>query len=433
MKPLLIALIAASFSLHAQSSEVRELKVGDTFPDHSFTSLLNYSKTSLRLSDFRGKLVLFDLWSTGCPACINSWPKLLALQKQFSNDIQIVLVNPWENKKTITDIYARRKRVGGVDVTLPTVYNDSLILRLIPAVTVPHIVWIDKQGIIRSVTQGNILNERNLTAALKDNQFNLPQKDFGLGKPIDPTQPLYVNGNPGAAPKTMWQSILTIGDPSIERAQGIGCMKNNCYAQGTNSSITELYQIAYGTRHWYPEDRLMYVPYNRVILEAKDPSRYTYYINGDEINYSNFVNYSLTAPVMDRSQVQKLMQRDLDRYFGLGVRWEKRKVPSYVLKCSDTTAITYRSGPKQLAMTSSEFKVNKMPMIELVNWLEYGTEYVDMPYPILDETGYHGMVGGIALEVDTNNPEQLNKALSKYKFSFTREMREEYFLVLTEK
>lgn len=430
---LLVAIIAMPFFSNAQSITPTVLKVGDPFPDHAFTNLINYPKPSLKLSDFRGKLVLFDLWSTGCPGCINSWPKLLKLQKEFAGQIQIILVNPYQTKKTITDIYEKRKRLAGIDVNLPTIYNDSLILKLIPAVTVPHVLWIDEKGVIRSITQGDLVNEKNLGVAVKEGKFNLPQKNFAYGKFADPTLPLYVNENPGLAPQTIWQSIVTIADPSVQRNQVVGCDKDVCFAQATNSSITELYQIAYGTRLWYPERRLLMVPYNRIVLEVPNPDKYTYYINQDEINYSNFYNYSLLVPSMDVSSVQKLMQQDLERYFGLAARWERRKVPSYVIRSSDTTAIAYQSGPKEFTVTSSEFRINKLNMDEIINWLEYGTDYVDMPYPVFDETGYKGLVGGIVEEVDSSDPEKLNKVLSKYKLSFTREMREADFLVLTKK
>jgi len=74
--------------------EVRELKVGDVVPDITFQKVLNYKSSTARLSDFRGKLVILDIWSVWCSSCIAGFPKLEKLQEKYNDKIQILLVNP---------------------------------------------------------------------------------------------------------------------------------------------------------------------------------------------------------------------------------------------------------------------------------------------------------------------------------------------------
>lgn len=47
----------------------------------------------LRLSDFRGKVVLVNFWTTWCPACPSEIPELLALQRQHRTNLVILGVS----------------------------------------------------------------------------------------------------------------------------------------------------------------------------------------------------------------------------------------------------------------------------------------------------------------------------------------------------
>jgi len=48
---------------------------------------------SLRLSDFRGKVVLINFWTTWCTACVGEMPGLIALQKKHGDSLAILGVS----------------------------------------------------------------------------------------------------------------------------------------------------------------------------------------------------------------------------------------------------------------------------------------------------------------------------------------------------
>src|SRR6516225_5369840 len=75
-------------------SEVKALNIGDQVPDLQFQNVLNYKAKTAKLSDFKGKLVILDMWSTSCTACISGFVKMQKLQNEFDGKIQILLVNP---------------------------------------------------------------------------------------------------------------------------------------------------------------------------------------------------------------------------------------------------------------------------------------------------------------------------------------------------
>jgi len=48
---------------------------------------------TVRLSDFRGKVVLMNFWTTWCSACVGEMPALVALQKKHGNNLAIIGVS----------------------------------------------------------------------------------------------------------------------------------------------------------------------------------------------------------------------------------------------------------------------------------------------------------------------------------------------------
>jgi thiol-disulfide isomerase/thioredoxin len=47
----------------------------------------------VRLSDYRGKVVLINFWTTWCTACIGEMPALIALQKRHGDKLVILGVS----------------------------------------------------------------------------------------------------------------------------------------------------------------------------------------------------------------------------------------------------------------------------------------------------------------------------------------------------
>lgn len=66
-----------------RSAERLDASVGDVVPDMTFTQLSDDSVK--RLSDFRGKVLLVNLWATWCPPCRKELPTLNRLQEAFAD------------------------------------------------------------------------------------------------------------------------------------------------------------------------------------------------------------------------------------------------------------------------------------------------------------------------------------------------------------
>lgn len=55
--------------------------------------LLAVDGKKVRLSDFRGKVVLINFWTTWCTACVSEMPELIALQNKFKDQVAILGVS----------------------------------------------------------------------------------------------------------------------------------------------------------------------------------------------------------------------------------------------------------------------------------------------------------------------------------------------------
>jgi len=66
-------------------------------PDIALTS---DSGTSVRVTDFKGRVVLLDFWASWCVPCRKSFPEIDRLSREFANrGLQVIAVNVDEQRK----------------------------------------------------------------------------------------------------------------------------------------------------------------------------------------------------------------------------------------------------------------------------------------------------------------------------------------------
>jgi hypothetical protein len=96
-----------------------------------------------------------------------------------------------------------------------------------------------------------------------------------------------------------------------------------------NSSIIGLYKLAF--RDWMPNK---YIPDSRILLESRNRRRFFFDNNSDFFEWadSNTFSYGLGVSLSNSNRLQKIMTQDLDRFFHIKSKIEKRKVMCLVLK-----------------------------------------------------------------------------------------------------
>lgn len=411
-----------------------QLDVGDQVPDFELSNLINYPKSTASISDFRGKLVILDFWTTGCAGCVLQWPKLLSLQEKFEDRLQIVLVNDRQDSTTIRKAFERRRKIAGINMTLPTLYNDTIAQKLFPHQGVPFVAWISPDGKVLGLTDGVAVQQTNIESILAGEEVAFHRWiDRDKTIPYDYSKPMFVDGNGGQSKNLLWHSMLTASTDSLQQVMLLRTDSLlGYYATAVDRPIIDLYRMAYSDRSHWDRGTHLELPLSRVILEVKDSKKYVERTERG-LNYDNFYNYQLTSPPVSRERLQKAMQIDLDKYFGLKAEWQKRKVKCLVLRTQDSSRVTYKSGEEAFLVGDGNLYMNQIPMKRLMYDLEYSSKYYISPYPLIDDTHIKGLIGGIKEDfVDVEDPDILNKALQKYGMSFTLEERVLDMLVIRE-
>jgi len=89
-------LIAGAITLrHRGPSRIGSSKVA---PDFSLTDL---SGRPLRLSDYRGKIVILDFWATWCQPCKEEIPRLIELQNKYPQHLQMIGISMDDDDKPV--------------------------------------------------------------------------------------------------------------------------------------------------------------------------------------------------------------------------------------------------------------------------------------------------------------------------------------------
>ncbi len=110
----------------------------------------------VRLSDYRGKVVLLNFWATWCPPCRAEMPDLVKWQREYrSKGLQVLGVTyPPTNRSEV------RRFVRSLRVNYPVVLGAKETKALFDTgETLPVTVVIDQEGNVRELIEGILLPE----------------------------------------------------------------------------------------------------------------------------------------------------------------------------------------------------------------------------------------------------------------------------------
>jgi thiol-disulfide isomerase/thioredoxin len=110
----------------------------------------------LRLSDYKGKVVLLNFWATWCPPCRAEMPDLVKMQRDYAErGLQVIGVT--YPPETIREV---RRFAGSLGVNYPVALGAKATRSLFAQTeTLPVTVVIDRDGNIRDTIEGILLPE----------------------------------------------------------------------------------------------------------------------------------------------------------------------------------------------------------------------------------------------------------------------------------
>jgi thiol-disulfide isomerase/thioredoxin len=133
-----------TLSVHAPPSSLKPLELihpAKAAPLPAFTGLDGKRHT---LAEFRGRLVLLNLWATWCAPCVKELPALAALQKALPADrFMVVAVDVGRDKPAEAQAFLAAHHAKNLGVYVDT---DIAMLRAFGAYGLPASILIDAEG-----------------------------------------------------------------------------------------------------------------------------------------------------------------------------------------------------------------------------------------------------------------------------------------------
>jgi peroxiredoxin len=119
----------------------------------------------LKLSDYKGKVVVLNLWGAWCPPCRVEAPQLQEVWESYQDkDVQVLGIDLRDPDRTFPQDFMRDTRL-----TYPSIYDPSsrslLALKGYPRAAVPSTIVLDKQHRVAMIYLRELLAE-DLTPTL---------------------------------------------------------------------------------------------------------------------------------------------------------------------------------------------------------------------------------------------------------------------------
>jgi thiol-disulfide isomerase/thioredoxin len=109
--------------------------------------LQDMDENKIKLSDYKGKVVLLNFWATWCPPCVREMPSMERLQQEIDADsFKVIAINQMEDAD---QVFAFTGQLT-VDPTFEILFDKtSSVSREYAVRGLPTTYLIDKQGMIR--------------------------------------------------------------------------------------------------------------------------------------------------------------------------------------------------------------------------------------------------------------------------------------------
>ncbi len=425
LQKFLCLIIIQTLTFSGYSQNIHSLNIGDTIPNFQIGKFLNSPESNVSIKDYKGKLVILDFWNKGCHSCLEAFPKMEKLQQEFPSTIKILLVTN-DKKEDVEKLFKRVKAP-----LLPIITDDTILTNMFPHLSVPHHVWINKDGIVKFITDGYNATKSNIKKVLDDSAISLNIRrevnDF------DRSMPIWEEGN-GRLKKYI--DFYSIGTKRIkENAQTRWGMSKDTinYSMGFkffNVPLLNLYKMAFGYSIYKSE----FKHNNRINFNLPDSGfRFNRPVNSDSLSkwLDNYlVCYESKWDIFNDSAAFQFLQGDLNRFFPYSVRIEEKKVLCYTLELVNPKINLVAGGNPSISTRGENIYIKNVSisgMVESLNSLE-----IFKKSPLIDYTHNKGKVD-LVLKDSKSDIKNLKKQLLIYGFKLKENYEIINMLTISEK
>src|SRR5699024_5233968 len=262
--------------------------------------------------------------------------KLDTIQREFKDDFIVIPITNEKAQKA--DEYFKSR-----GWSLPTIVNDTNLQRHFPHRYIPHYIWVNKTGEISAITGYEAVNRKNIQELRKGNTIKMPIKNDLLT--FKSNQPLFIDGNGGDGSSIKYRSLLSgpitgLGQTASSVITDTVQATSRVYC--INCQILMLYTIAYNKLETFPQ--------NRIIVDINGFSKFQAMEDGsNRVDWlkNNKYCYELIVPSNSPGKIREQVAEDLNRFFNLRARFEKRKVDCYILSALPEFEKSFTKGNKR--------------------------------------------------------------------------------------
>ena len=127
----------------------------EQYPQAPDFTLKDLDGNEVKLSDYRGKVVILDFWATWCPPCRKGIPDFVEMQAQYGEDEFVIIginLDQGEAKEVVPMVsdFAKKYKIN-----YPVVIHDQEIIYAYGGIrSIPTTFVLDKEGNVRQGVQG---------------------------------------------------------------------------------------------------------------------------------------------------------------------------------------------------------------------------------------------------------------------------------------
>jgi thiol-disulfide isomerase/thioredoxin len=323
LKICLMGMLCLFFRLIVQAKPVdKPLQVGDAVPDLVINNIINYKYTNVKISDFKGKILILDFWATWCGNCIESFPALNEVQKSLPDKVQILLVDTKftrDKPEIIRKFFSSRNG----QYQLPSVMMDTVLDQLFPHHSIPHEIWIRDNKVI-AITDESQITVNNVSGIYNnDPKIQLEQK--GLIR-LEGAIPSTVNDY--STSSFICRSVLSGFDPKYQRWVSS--------QQPDDSSFTKIDFVNFSRMDLINSAWVKgYFRRDRIVLNVKDQTDYSADSSSISWKNQNCFNYELAVRPTSGKELYDHMRSDMEQYFHVKIDTVVKLVKCFQLTIID--------------------------------------------------------------------------------------------------
>jgi len=440
-KNYVLIILVMLFTGFCQAQEpIKELQIGGKLPDMVLGKLIGARNKKIKLVELykKGGLII-DFWATWCSPCIKELSVADTLANRYGN-LSVLAVSHDDSLKTEHFLNSHREISKS---HLIITCDDKLLSQYFKHKTIPHMIWVGKDGVIKLIAGEEVFNERNvknfLDEGLVTGHIKKDDVKFNWSKPYHVEDSVIE-----------YRSIITHFNDSISGGMvWHGPRQSRMIKRffAWNCEITRLYWVAFvkqfniipnwnyielhtsdSSRFFYPENNKL-----RFARSKYYDSKLTFDENRRRWMSDNVFCYELRLPrEVPDSLFSQYMFDDLNRYFNINgkVEYRNRTCPILTLNSNFDSLNIKRFIPepgyvfnaaRSFLLNGNKLSIKDRTLPQIIAYLaDTFFETDTSTIPLINETGINYPLT-MSIELPTNGqitPQLIYQKLAEQGLTF---------------